>query len=70
MSTTDDDNTIWDMIVADTVDLNKGVLDPSSPSFEAKFERRFLTNVQNWILKIFNFMENDEVKSTIEYGKT
>ena len=56
---TSDDETIWDMILEDTVEINRDALDISSELFKENFERMFLSNAQSWILKIFNFMDND-----------
>ena len=56
---------IWDIILEDTVTINKNVLDVSSYTFKEKFQQLFLSNAQSWILKISNFMENDAVKASI-----
>ncbi len=58
-------DTIWDKIIVETVEYNKDALDIESENFKFKFQRRFLDNVQNWILQIFKFMENDPVKTAI-----
>ena len=56
---------IWDIILEDTIEINRDLLDVSSNMFKDKFQQMFLSNAQSWILKIFNFMENDEVKASI-----
>ena len=57
--------TIWDKIIEETVELHRDSLDINHPNFKSKFQTRFLYNVQDWFLKIFNFVENDQVKANI-----
>lgn len=57
--------TIWDKIIEETVELHRDSLDINHPNFKSKFQKRFLYNVQDWFLKIFNFVENDQVKANI-----
>ena len=60
------DENIWDKILESTVEDCLDISDPEKTgNFKKKFREKYLENVQDWMLRIHNFMENDEIKASI-----